>query len=67
MIEDSRLHKAQTDQKTEESSWQIKKHEGKEKKRHSIQKIDSYKMWKWFNTVAKKLVSSKPQNITTGY
>ena len=44
-----------------------KKYEGKEKKSRSTEKIDSYIMGKWFNTVAKELVSWESQNITTGY
>ena len=39
----------------------------KEKKRCSIEEIDSYIMWKWFNTVAKELVLSESQSIATDY
>ena len=34
-----------------------------EKKRCSIKEIDSYIMWKRFNTVAEQLGSSESQNI----
>ena len=54
-IENSRLHKAQTGQKTEKSSWYIKNYEGKEKKRCSIEEIYSFIMWKWFNTILENL------------
>ena len=58
-IENSRLHKAQTGQKTEKSSWYIKNYEGKEKKRCSIEEIYSFLMWTWFNTIPGELVSSE--------
>ena len=58
------LCKAQTGQKKKKSSWQIRKFEGKEKKRRSIKEIDWYIIWKWFNTVAdEERVSLEPQNI----
>ena len=41
-----RKFKAQADHKTEKSGWEIKKSEGKEKKRYSIQEIDWYIMLK---------------------
>ena len=63
MTEDSRLHKAQRGQKTEKSSWYIKKYEGKEKKRCSIEELHWYTMWNWFNAVAEELVSSESQNM----
>ena len=40
----------------------------KEKKKScSIEEIDSYIIWNWFNTVAEEFVSSESHNITTGY
>ena len=68
MTEDSRLNKAQRGQKTEielinKEVWKKRK----EKKRCSIEDTDSCLIWNEFNTVAEELVSSKSQNITTGY
>ena len=41
----------------------MKKYEGKEKKRCSIEEINWYIMSKWFDTVAAELASSESQNI----
>ena len=68
MTEDSRLNKAQTGQKTEielinKEVWKKRK----EIKRCSIEDTDSCLIWNEFNIVVEELVSSKSQNITTGY
>ena len=36
----------------------------KEKKRCSIEEIDPYIIWKWFNTAAKEFVSPESQLAT---